>query len=71
MPLAVAGLHKFFQGRFCILGRVVLPMPLLNFAGRHRSAFALNPFDQPALVAVFVIFVENRVDSPGLPPEPS
>ena len=70
MPLAAAGLHQFFKGRFRILGRAVLPMPLLNFAGRHRSALAFNPFDQPALFAVIVGFGQQRVDSPGLGLEP-
>ena len=39
-------------------------MPLLHFAGCHRPTFALDPFDQPTLVAVIVGFGQQRVNSP-------
>ena len=52
--MAAAGLRQLFQGRFRILGRAVLPMPLLNFANCYRFAFALDPLDQSTLFVVLI-----------------
>ena len=70
MPITIAGRYEFAQGRMGILGRAISPMPSLHFASCHRSTFALDPFDQPALVAVIVGFGQPRVDSPGFGLEP-
>ena len=71
LPGADASLRQIVEGGCSVGRREVLTRRSHQVAGRPRSAFALDQFDQlPALLG-FVGFVQHRVHSPGLVAEPS